>query len=258
MHLEGEGADGYERAREHEREDHDRRAHHEHRERDAADREGRRKEVVGGLGEVHVDQEHPDDRQQDEPGKPTEGGRMHVEVEETAGRIDGRDAHHDERDEHRSQAEPGHLGQALPQAEGHDGRDRQQQRRTRDDQASSTALSLMMRKAPARATTTSSHASESVIARCGSGTSRASSCTPVMSSRAASDTRTALRAVSMTATPLERSQTPETSAMIPDPSPNSGSAADSPEIVRNEAYAIGVTMAAVNVPSQRRQPGSSP
>ncbi len=75
---------------------------------------------------------------------------------------------------------------------------------------------------------------------------------------AASDTRTALRAVSMIATPLERSHVPATSTITPEPSCSSGSATDPPLTVRNDAYAIGVTMAAVNVPSQRRQPGSSP
>ena len=75
---------------------------------------------------------------------------------------------------------------------------------------------------------------------------------------AASEARTALRAVSMIATPLESSQVPATSTTTPDPSCSSGNAAGSPEIVRNDAYARGVTIAAVNVPSQSRQPGSSP
>jgi len=47
--------------------------------------------------------------------------------------------------------------------------------------------------------------------------------------------RTALRAVSMIATPLDKSHVPATSTTTPEPSWNSGSVAGSPATVRNDA-----------------------
>ncbi len=125
VHLERERPNGHEQAEEQQGEDHERRGHDEDREHDRADREGGREEVVGRLVDQHVGHEHPDRREEHEPGEAAEVRDAQVEVEETVGAVGRAQAHQREGGEERGEAEPCHRDEALPQAERRDGGDRE-------------------------------------------------------------------------------------------------------------------------------------